>query len=188
MPSTAALTDIMTTETNIPSLDSLEYIPFLDAEGQLPEQFQGKVGVYAIFDRDKILQYVGYSRDVDLSLKQHLVRQVQKCYWIKVQTSDRPSRTLLENIRNAWLSDGTISSGDRSQESGWTEPIDAKLTMTADEQNSYASGDEMMQTKLLKNVARRVEQQILADLESRGLKMQIRFNPKLKEKGLLDLK
>ena len=95
---------------------------------------------------------------------------------------------MLENIRNAWLSDGTISPGDRSQESGWTEPIDAKVTMTADEQNSYASGDEMMQTKLLKNVARRVEQQILAELESRGLKMQIRFNPKLKEKGLLDLK
>lgn len=179
----------MTTETNIPSLDSLEYIPFLDLEGQLPQQFQGKVGVYAIFDEGKILQYVGYSRDVDLSLKQHLVRQVQQCYWIKVQTSDRPSRTLLENIRNAWLSEsGTLSPSDRSLESAWTEPIDAKVTMTADEHNSYASGDEMMQTKLLKNVARRVEQQILADLESRGSKVPIRFNPKLKEKGLLDLK
>lgn len=60
--------------------------------------------------------------------------------------------------------------------------------MTPDEQTSFASGDEMTQSKLLKNVARRVEAQILADLESRGVQVQVRFNPKLKEKGLLDLK
>lgn len=82
----------MSTETAIPSLASLEYIPFIDTKGQLPEQFQSRVGVYAIFDREQKLQYVGYSRDVDLSLKQHLVRQPQKCYWLKVQTTDRPSR------------------------------------------------------------------------------------------------
>jgi hypothetical protein len=45
-----------------------------------------------------------------------------------------------------------------------------------------------MQSKILKNAARRVESQILSELESRGVQMQIRFNPKLKEKGLLDLK
>lgn len=176
----------MTTETPIPALASLEYIPYLDLEGQLPAQFQGKVGVYAIFDRDKVLQYVGYSRDVDLSLKQHIVRQAPKCYWIKVQTSDRPSRTILESIKEAWISDTSLAS--IPSEAQWTEPIDAKLTMTAEEQSSYAAGDELMQAKLLKNVARRVEQQILAQLEERGLKMQMRFNPKLKEKGLLDLK
>ena len=42
----------MTTTTTIPSLASLEYIPYIDADGQLPAQFQGKVGVYAIFERE----------------------------------------------------------------------------------------------------------------------------------------
>jgi hypothetical protein len=37
-------------------------------------------------------------------------------------------------------------------------------------------------------VARRVEAEILVMLESRGIKTEIRFNPKLKEQGLLDLK
>lgn len=60
--------------------------------------------------------------------------------------------------------------------------------MTADEQTKYAATDELSQIKLLKNAARRVEGEILAELESRGVKMQMRFNPKLKEKGLLDLK
>src|SRR4028118_480348 len=95
----------MTTETHIPSLASLEYIPYLDNGGQLPETLQGKVGVYAIFDSEKVLQFVGYSRDVYLSLKQHFVRQPQNCYWLKVQTIDRPSRTILENIRESWIAE-----------------------------------------------------------------------------------
>lgn len=179
----------MTTETNIPSLSSLECITYIDTSGQLPEQFQGKIGVYAIFDREKVLQFVGYSRDVDLSLKQHLVRQPQKCYWLKVQTIDRPSRTILESIRDAWTAEnGSLPLGNGFDEAKWTQPIDAKVAMTIDEQTSYKAGDELTQAKLLKTAARRVEAQILAELESRGVQMQIRFNPKLKEKGLLDLK
>ncbi len=179
----------MTTETTVPSLANIEYIPYIDGDGQLPDQFQGKVGVYAIFERDKLLQYVGCSRDVNISLQQHQVRQPQKCYWLKVQTIDRPSRTILENIRDAWISEnGSIPDGNAAQEAKWTQPIDAKAAMTADEQTKYAATDELNQIKLLKNAARRVEGEILAELESRGVKMQMRFNPKLKEKGLLDLK
>ena len=179
----------MTTDTNISPLASLEYISYIDNNGQLPEQFQGKVGVYAIFDQEKVLQFVGYSRDVDLSLKQHLVRQPQKCYWLKVQTIERPSRTILESIRDAWTEEnGFIPTGNESEEAQWTQPIDAKVAMTTDEQSSYKSSDELTQSKLLKTVARRVESQVLTQLESRGVQMQIRFNPKLKEKGLLDLK
>jgi hypothetical protein len=37
-------------------------------------------------------------------------------------------------------------------------------------------------------VARRVEEEILAVLRERGINTQVRFNPKLKEGGLLDLK
>ena len=171
------------------SLASLEYIPYIDANGQLPDQWQGKVGVYAIFDQQKVLQFVGYSRDVDLSLKQHLVRQPQLCYWLKVQTIDRPSRTILESIQDAWnIENGSIPAGNGSEAAKWTQPIDAKVAMTADEQANFLLSDELTQAKLLKNAARRVEGQVLSQLESRGVKMQIRFNPKLKEKGLLDLK
>lgn len=178
----------MTTDT-IPTLANLEYVTYIDANGQLPEQFQGKVGVYAIFAQDKSLQYVGYSRDVYISLLSHLVRQPQKCYWLKVQTIDRPNRTILENIRDAWINENnSIPDGNATEESKWTQPIDAKIAMTPDEQKDYTATDEITQVKLLKNAARRVEGEILALLESRGVKMQIRFNPKLKEKGLLDLK
>ncbi|RUR78253.1 GIY-YIG nuclease family protein [Chlorogloeopsis fritschii PCC 9212] len=180
----------MSTETNIPSLLSLAYVPYIDNNGQLPENFQGKIGVYAIFHQEKVLQYVGYSRDVYLSLKQHLVRQPQKCYWVKIQTIERPSRTVLENIEKAWIEEnGSVPVGNKDDKDQWTQPIDAKVLMTPEEYANYENSiDEVAKTKIIKNVARRVEVEILKVLEERGLQAQIRFNPKLKEEGLLDLK
>lgn len=181
----------MTTETNTPALASLEYIPYIGDRGEIPEQLQGKIGVYAIFDREKVLQFVGYSRDVYLSLKQHLVRQPQQCYWVKVQTIERPSRTVLENIENAWIGEnGSVPLGNGDNKEKWTNPIDVKKVMTPEEQANYQNpvNDELAQIKVIKNVARRVEAEILKELEARGLQLEVRFNPKLKEQGLLDLK
>ncbi len=181
----------MTTETNTPALASLEYIPYIGDRGQLPEQFQGKIGVYAIFDGEKTLQFVGYSRDVYLSLKQHLVRQPQQCYWVKVQTIERPSRAVLENIENAWIiENGSVPTGNGDYKEKWTNPIDVKKVMTSEEQANYQNpaNDELAKIKVIKNVARRVEAEILKELEARSLQVEIRFNPKLKEQGLLDLK
>ncbi|MBD2354576.1 GIY-YIG nuclease family protein [Tolypothrix sp. FACHB-123] len=181
----------MSNETNIPVLETLVYVPYIDENGQLPEQFQGKIGVYAIFDREKVLQFVGYSRDVYLSLKQHLVRQTQKCYWIKIQTIEKPNRTILESIEQAWIKEnGSLPLGNGDSKGEWTNPINVKVIMTPEEQEKYQNplNDEVAQMKILKNVARRVEADILAVLETRGCQTQIRFNPKLKEEGLLDLK
>ena len=179
----------MTSETQIPSLADIEDIPYLDETGNLPEQLQGKIGVYAIFDRDKTLQFINYSRDIYLSLKQHLVRKPESCYWIKVQTIERPNRTQLETIRSAWIDEnGAIPPGNSSDEAIWNQPIDAKLTMTDEEKERYEKGDGLTQVKVLKQVARRVEAQILEALKTRGVQTEIRFNPKLKENGLLDLK
>lgn len=172
-----------------PALASLEYIPYLDDNGQITDQFAGKVGVYAIFDQDKVLQYIGYSRDISLSLKQHLVRQPQKCYWFKVQTIDRPSRTLLEEIRDTWIAEnGMVPPGNSTEETQWNQPINAKLRMTDAEHAAYEASDDLGRVKLLKKLARRVEEEILATLEERGVKISIRFDPKAKEEGLLSLK
>jgi hypothetical protein len=171
-----------------PSLANLEFIPYVNDVGQLPEEFQGKVGVYAIFDDEKVLQFIGFSRDVFLSLRQHLVRQPEHCYWVKVKTVDRPSRTILQEIREAWIAEN--GSAPVGNDATWNQPIDVKALMTDDEKANYADPyhDEVAQVKILKNVARRIEAGILEGLRSRGVKADLRFNPKLKEEGLLDLK
>ncbi len=174
-----------------PTLASLEFLPYVDEAGQLPELLAGKVGVYAIFAADRSLQFIGYSRDIFLSLRQHLVRQPLSCYWVKVETIAKPNRTLLDNIRAAWLAEnGSTPRGNAEDAASWNEPIAVQSLMTDEEQANYANPvhDEMAQVKILKNVARRVEAEILAVLKDRGVQADLRFNPKLKEEGLLDLK
>ncbi|MFP5269868.1 GIY-YIG nuclease family protein [Coleofasciculus sp.] len=179
----------MSSETPIPALSDLEYIPYLDEGGNLPESLSGKIGVYAIFDQEKTLQLVNYSRDIYVSLKQHLVRKPQFCYWLKVETIERPNRTRLETIRKAWIEEnGEIPPGNGGDEAIWNHPIDAKKTMTDEDKLTYNKSEELGQIKLLKKIARRVEAEILEQLKARGVQDEIRFNPKLKEQGLLDLK
>ncbi|MEM8780646.1 MAG: GIY-YIG nuclease family protein [Cyanobacteria bacterium P01_G01_bin.49] len=179
----------MTTQTETPTLNSLNYLPYLNEMGTISEELQGKIGVYAIFDQEKSLQFAGYSRDIFSSLKQHLVRQPNNCHWIKVQTITRPSRTILEEIKNNWIAEnGNSSLSNEDLQAAWTQPIDAKLSMTEQEKETYKKGDELSQIKLLKNIARRVQAEIEATLKQRSIQMEIRFNPKLKEQGLLDLK
>ena len=179
----------MTPQTETPSLSSLEYIAYLNQDGAIDPNLQGKIGVYAIFNRQQELQFVGYSRDIYLSLKQHLVRQPQNCYWLKTQTINRPSRKILDDIAQSWLKElGKTPSGNGEAIAAWTEPIDIKPTMTAEEKAQYQQNDELGQIKMLKKIARKVQAEIEQQLNERNVTMDIRFNPKLKEKGLLDLK
>jgi hypothetical protein len=179
----------MSSTIDLPSLDSLDFLPYINDTGELPEILQNKIGIYAIFDNSQTLQFVGYSRDIYLSLKQHLVRQPEYCYWVKATTIDRPNRTFLESVQSAWIEEnGSIPIGNGDANSTWLDPIETNYAMTAAESDSFADLDGVAQIKLLKQVARRVEDTILTKLQQRGVKTEIRFNPKLKEQGLLDLK
>ncbi|HHP7246209.1 MAG TPA: GIY-YIG nuclease family protein [Elainellaceae cyanobacterium] len=180
----------MTPSADLSTLSALKYLPYINADGQLPEQFASKVGIYAIYDHEKCLQFVGYSRDIFMSLQQHLVRCPNQCHWIKVETVSRPSRTLLETVRDAWITEnGSIPSGNLSHETQWTQPIDVKVEMTAEEHAACeGASNETDHAKTLKKIARRTEAAILSVLHDRGLKTPIRFDPKLKEQGLLNVK
>jgi len=179
----------MSSTTDSPSLDSLEFLDYIDDAGELPDTLQSKIGIYAIFDRDRVLQFVGYSRDIYLSLKQHLVRQPEHCYWVKATTIDRPNRTFLESVQSNWIAENaSVPLGNSEANSVWLDPIATNYAMTTAESASFPDLDGLAQIKLLKQVARRVEDTIITKLQQRGVKTEIRFNPKLKEQGLLDLK
>lgn len=171
------------------SLAELNFIPYLDDRGYVPETYAGRVGVYAIYNQQKTLCYIGYSRDIATSLVQHLVRQPEQCYWVKIHTIDRPSRSVLDEIRASWIAEqGSIPKGNQADEPLWTQPIDTKPHMTDEEKATLEASDELGQIKLRKKVARRIEEQVLAQLAARGVLMPIRFDPKLKEEGLLNIK
>lgn len=179
----------MTEHPEITTLREIDFLPYLNTNGEIDADLEKKIGVYAIFDQEKTLQLVAYSRDIYTSLKQHLARQPHACYWLKIKTIDRPRRSTLETIQQAWLEEnGTIPPGNSHQQSAWCDAIDATLTMSETEKQEYVEADELGKTKLLKNIARRLEADIKAQLNARGVTMEMRFNPKLKEQGRLDLK
>ncbi|MEM9806786.1 MAG: GIY-YIG nuclease family protein [Cyanobacteria bacterium P01_D01_bin.56] len=174
--------------TSFPTLASLDMQPYL-IDGEFPSGLAGKVGIYAIFDQTEQLQYVGYSRDIAVGLLQHLVRCTQQCHWFKVHTIERPSRTILEEIRTAWITEsGSVPPGNGEQQLAWEKPIDAKVFMTDDERYEIANAEPARTPKWLKQLARRVDADVKATVEARGANIPIKFNPKLKEQGLLSLK
>jgi hypothetical protein len=171
------------------TLESLAAVPYLNETGEISPAFEGKIGLYAIFDQSQTLQYVGFSRDISLSLRQHLVRTPESCYWVKTQTVTRPSRTLLAEMQQAWIAEhGAIPPGNGPERSRWEKPIDVRSHMTEAEKTAIAQADGLDEIKQLKQVARRVQAEILDTLKAREVQMELRFNPKLKEQGLLDLK
>jgi hypothetical protein len=180
----------MQAPSEYPSLSELAAFPYIDSAGQLPSQFEGQIGVYAIYNREQVLAYIGYSRDVSLSLKQHIVRQPQACYSIKVTTVERPNRTLLETIKAAWIEENQAIPVGNSSATEWEQPIDVKGKMLPEELAQYNDPqlDDQQHLKILKQAARRIEQDILTLLTARGVMEALRFNPKLKDSGLLDLK
>jgi hypothetical protein len=178
----------MLTAENKINLADLNYHSYLDTVGIINPDLEGKIGIYAIFEEDKNIQYIGYSRNLLKSLQQHLIRKVDQCYWYKVYIIDRPDRSLLEGIRNDWIQQNQALLSDEEEQKQWTQPIDIKQQMTATEKEEYKQADELNQIKILKQVARKVETEIKQKLEIRGVTINMRFNPKLKEEGLLDLK
>ncbi len=61
-------------------------------------------GVYAVLDTEGCTQYIGYSRNVLLSLKDHKRQNgEQKCAFVRVQTFKFPKRQDMEDLRSAWI-------------------------------------------------------------------------------------
>ena len=169
-------------------LEDLEYQEYLAKEGIINSDFEGKIAVYAIFDQDKNIQYIGYTRNLFKSLQQHLIRKIDQCYWLKAYIIERPSRSILEGISHDWKQTNENLLPSEQEQKQWTQPINTRQEMTATEKQEYEQEGELQQIKILKKVARRVEGKIKEKLDNRGITMNLRFNPKLKEEGLLDLK
>lgn len=97
-------------------------------------------GVYAVLDRDRALQYVGYSRNVLLSLNGHTTQVGEEtCAFLRLKTFKFPKREEMEQLRDAWIAEsGSIPPGNGAN-GEWAATVGeaAKLAMTATEREAY---------------------------------------------------
>lgn len=183
-------------EDSIPSLASLPLIPYIDSESGLITKADGcesaKASVYAVYDRDQVLQFVGVSRNVMQSLRMQLARCPEYTHHYRVYHIRKPSRSLLDLVRDKWFEENGKPPGNdgAALQNRWESALDVKPLMTAEDHAAVAEGRDKSKVKeemAMKKIARRFEDEKVAILTERGVKEELRFDPKLKGQGLLDL-
>ena len=127
--------------TTIPQIESnsAEIVPL---ETWCDRASNAKVaGVYAVLDSQHHTQYIGYSRNVLLSLNGHLTQNGKdKCAFVRVHTFKFPKREEMESLRDQWMSElDSIPPGNSSDREMWASTIGeaAKAAMSAAERNAY---------------------------------------------------
>ena len=119
-------------------------------------------GVYAVLDAERQTQYVGYSRNVLLSLNGHVAQNGSSvCAFVRVQTFKFPKREEMEKLRDAWIS--ALDSVPPGNALGtWASTVGeaARVAMSAIERNAY----EEKKLKLRKAIA-----DTTLDLESEAI-------------------
>lgn len=101
--------------------DGSSIIPFQDyvnSRGNLK-----LAGVYAIYNNEDQIQYVGYSRNVVMSLKSHMDRVgPSRCCSVRVKIFTDPSllsRERLEQEKNKWLDEYGVPPGNSTDQDLW---------------------------------------------------------------------
>jgi hypothetical protein len=83
------------------------------------------IGVYAVLGCDRRTHYVGYSRNVALSLKGHAAQLGKDiCAFVQVQTFKLAKREVMEQQRDAWIAQlGHIPSGNAEASELWAGTV-----------------------------------------------------------------
>jgi hypothetical protein len=119
--------------------DGLEIIPF--GAWCTASQNAKIAGVYAVLDAERHTQYIGYSRNVLLSLNGHLTQNgEQKCAFVRVQTFKFPKRQEMEDLRDGWIAElASVPPGNVGESGMWASTVGevAKAAMSEVERQVY---------------------------------------------------
>mmetsp|Transcript_16234 Transcript_16234/g.21500 ORF Transcript_16234/g.21500 Transcript_16234/m.21500 type:complete len:315 (+) Transcript_16234:6-950(+) len=181
---------------DIKKLADLPFIQYVDASGKISNVGQTpnvKATAFAIFDSQQKMQYCGQTRNIGQSLRLMLARNPDLTHFVKVHHITKPSRTLLEVLKKTWIEEnGEVPSGndDGLVQASWEKPLDVKPLMTEEDRTNVEEAKvkgKIFEDAAIKAIARRFEEGKIKILEERGVTENLRFDPKLKGTGLLDL-
>lgn len=98
-------------------------------------------GVYAVLNGDRQTQYIGYSRNVVLSLRGHLTQFGSAiCALVRVHPFKFPKRDQMEALRDTWIAElGTLPPGNRDDSGLWANTVGAAAiaAMSETERQAY---------------------------------------------------
>jgi predicted ATPase len=92
-------------------------------------------------DISRQTQYIGYSRNILLSINGHIAQNgAENCAFLRVQTFKFPKREEMESVRDAWIASiGSIPPGNGGESERWAATVGqaARSAMSAEEQKAY---------------------------------------------------
>ncbi|KAM5560459.1 bifunctional monothiol glutaredoxin-S16, chloroplastic [Rosa sericea] len=98
-----------------------------EVAGKLPSE----TGVYAVFDQNGELQFVGLSRNIAASVLVHRKSVPELCHSVKVGIVDEPDRTVLTEAWKSWMEEhikatGKVPPGNESGNATWVRQAPKK--------------------------------------------------------------
>lgn len=160
----------------VKSLGTLPLYSVVNKEGRIQpiEDPEAVASVFSIFDRNKKIQYIGFSKDLKNSLRTLMGRRPELCYYYRTQNLTSFDQELMIAIRQQWIDEvgstppGNSSPKDRAQ---WEQPA---LASSISERGRAAAAASKAKTML----------QMMRD---RGVKEEMIYDPVLLEQGKLNI-
>ncbi|MEA5514538.1 GIY-YIG nuclease family protein [Nodularia sp. UHCC 0506] len=147
---------------------------------RMADQNAKVAGVYAVLDAENQTQYIGYSRNVLLSLNSHVSQYgEQKCAFVRVQTFKFPKRQDMEDLQDVWIRElETTPPGNAAEGGMWASTVGeaAKVVMSEVERQAY----EEKKLKLRKAMADSSLSQGIEKVDASVAKRQVQLEAAVK--------
>ncbi|PQQ12676.1 bifunctional monothiol glutaredoxin-S16 chloroplastic [Prunus yedoensis var. nudiflora] len=108
----------------VKSLSETELVPVPAEPDEIAGKLPADTGVYAVFDQNGELQFVGLSRNIAASVLTHRKSLPELCYSVKVGVVDEPDRAVLTQAWKSWMEEhikatGKVPPGNESGNATW---------------------------------------------------------------------
>lgn len=160
----------------IPSLTDLPVNGFINSHGRInpPVEPDTAASVFAVLDKNKKVQYIGFSKDLRNSLRILMGRRPEFCYFYKMFNLPALDQAIMMEARKKWMSELGIApegNADPTQRQFWEQPVAA---VSISERGKAAAAKAKARTML----------QMFTD---RGITEEMVYDPKLLEEGKCDV-
>jgi len=140
-----------------PVLADVPLLPFISEKGRVMPQVLDRAAatVFAVFNEDKEIQYVGFSKDIRNTLRTVLGRQPDLCHYFKTWDLDSVDQKRMLKCRQEWIKEAGQPKGQSTSE--------AQMWQASAEQSSVAAATELAKSTLDKLRARGLKESFVAD-------------------------
>jgi hypothetical protein len=148
-------------------LADLDMVSIVNVQGYIqPEVPEGtQASVFAIYEQGKILQYIGFSRDLRSSLRTVFARRPDKAHFYRALHLPQLDQQEMIDIRTAWFDEsGGPPPGNKlpKERTAWQSPPEA---LAISERGKQAAAEELAKQLLVKLRSRGCKEEFITDVD-----------------------